>query len=840
MPELFIDVAVPVAVDSLFTYRVPEEFQPLVQPGIRVVVPFGRRTVVGVVTALEHSSPRARLKSVSDVLDASPILSPELLALARWIAEYYFAPLGEVIKAMLVQGATRPGRRKIRLLPHASSAEISKTQAKIIDVLHGTSVVALPELQRRTGIRSIAAPLAGLLAQGIIAVEDEAPGAAMRPKRERVIVVDEQWKQRWSAWLAPARRKRAAERILEALGTHAEAAVPVTQILREARSSSSALATLRKEELVELGWREVLRAPDALSEEPAPAFALNPDQVAALEQLHDAVAAQTFRTFLLYGVTGSGKTQVYIEAIRDAITRGSTAIVLVPEISLTPQTVRRFRQHFGEKVIALHSRMSPGERYDAWRMIRSGAYAVVIGPRSAVFAPLKNIGLIVVDEEHEASYKQFDQTPRYHARDVAIVRASKLGAVVVLGSATPSLESFTNARSGKYTLLRLPVRADNARLPRVEIVDLGKERREKFQDYRNGRKEAFRIDAAAARAEGATFKASMISDKLRENIADRLGRREGIILLQNRRGFAPFIECPECGHVERCEHCSISLTFHLPLRQLRCHYCGLVKHAPEVCPECSSLQIKYLGYGTQRVEQELLEIFPDARLLRMDLDTTTGKGSHDTMLQAFARGDADILLGTQMVAKGLDFSRVTLVGVISADTQMLLPDFRSAERTFQLLTQVAGRSGRSRLEGEVVIQTLQPAHAVLKHVLRHDYDSFYEEELAYRAELDYPPYARIILLECRGAAEERVRTAAAALAQSLRDGRRGYLVLGPAPAAITRLKNLYRWHILLKDLKQPSGSTLQRNLRAAVAAFRASGDSRAVQLIIDVDPQGMM
>jgi primosomal protein N' (replication factor Y) len=488
--------------------------------------------------------------------------------------------------------------------------------------------------------------------------------------------------------------------------------------------------------------------------------------------------------------------------------------------------------------------MSIGERYDAWRRTKEGAYSIVIGPRSAVFAPLKNLGLLIVDEEHEPSYKQFDQTPRYHARDVAIMRGAQNKAVVVLGSATPSLESYTNALSGKHDLLELPERVDNAQLPAVMIVDMTAERRRKLDAFREERLAEFKADREKARREKRKFDFGSISDLLKEHIADRLGRKEGIILLQNRRGFSPFVECPDCGHVEMCDNCNITLTFHQTHNHLRCHYCGLVRPAPDTCPKCQSADISYRGVGTQRVEEELAGMFPDAVTLRMDMDTTSERGAHDRILRTFSEGEADILLGTQMVAKGLDFSRVTLVGVISADTQMLLPDFRSSERTFQLLTQVAGRAGRSALTGEVIIQTYQPRHETLVHVLGHDYASFYRQELASREELSYPPFSRIALIEFKGASEGEVIQHAEAFAKLLRERRQGLDVLGPAAAAISRLKGSYRWHVVVKGIRRvdPSGRRLHRLLKESVAAFlRTSlGRNGSVKMILDVDPQGMM
>jgi primosomal protein N' (replication factor Y) len=422
---------------------------------------------------------------------------------------------------------------------------------------------------------------------------------------------------------------------------------------------------------------------------------------------------------------------------------------------------------------------------------------------------------------------------------VAIVRARGVGAVVLLGTATPSLESYANVEAGKYALLELPERVDDASLPAIMVVDMTEERKRKFELFRQSRKEEFIAGREAAKANKRSFDFGPISDLLAEHITDRLERKEGIILLQNRRGFAPFVECPDCGYVAMCDRCNISLTYHMAQEHLRCHYCGNVKPPPELCPDCRSSDIRYRGFGTQRVEEELQRLYPEARILRMDLDTTTGRGSHDRILRKFSEGEADILLGTQMVAKGLDFSRVTLVGVISADTQMLLPDFRSAERTFQLLTQVAGRAGRSALAGEVVIQTCQPGHYALRHVLMHDFKAFYREEIQVRRELHYPPFSRLVLVEFRAAVEEEAIREANAFARRMKTDPH-WIMLGPASAAIQKIKGNYRWHILLKSLKEtdPSGQRLHEALRRAVQPGK--GGRGSVKVVVDVDPAGMM
>ncbi len=855
LSQLFVDIAVPVAVDKLFTYLVPTELHEVVQRGKRIVAPFGKRTIVGIIANISHQSSIRGLKSIHDVLDAEPVISTEQFRLAEWIAEYYFAPLGEVLKSMLVQGALSSGKRIVKFtnVNVSSPLLVTKNQREILDILSKSPMMSVPQLQKKVGLKSVYSTLNILARNGYVVITEEAPKYSLKPKYESVVEINEEWKQLWREWaekFASQTTNRNAARqaiILRELLSVEVPAILLQQFLKQTKCSLSTVKTLAAKKLLALVKREVIRAQEYDLHESSLGtqnIVLNSHQQQALNQICAALDTNNFCAFLLHGITGSGKTQVYIEAIRETLSHGKTAIVLVPEISLTPQIVRRFKFHFGDSVVAFHSKMSQGERYDAWRLAREGKCSIVIGPRSAIFAPLKNVGLIVIDEEQESSYKQFDTTPRYHARDVAVMRANYSNAVVVLGSATPSFESYTNALNKKYGLLELPERVDNAQLPQVEIVDMTVERRKGLEIFREERKKEYKVDPVKAQLSKRKFEFDSISDLLKEKIEDRLKKNEGIIVLQNRRGFAPFIECPDCGYVEMCNNCNITLTYHLGKRHLRCHYCGLVKQPTSICPTCNSFDIQYRGFGTQRVEDDLKKIFPDAILLRMDLDTTTQKGSHDKMLKQFAEGKANILLGTQMVAKGLDFSRVTLVGVISADTQMLLPDFRSAERTFQLLTQVAGRAGRSSLAGEVVIQTFQSQHYSLKHVLSHDFKSFYEEELAHRKELDYPPFSRLVLLEFKGKNENEVVQHANQFAESLKKHDGHFLTLGPAPATISRVKNLYRWHIVIKDLKSldPSGKNMHRALHEATKVYRSSqhGRSSSVQLVIDTDPVGMM
>lgn len=840
-----VDVALPVAVDKTFTYLVPPDLLSSAVPGARAIVPFGRKYATGVIIDSPASSTVTRLKPIHDILDAGPVVSQELLDLCRWVAEYYFAPLGEVLKAALPHGFTA-GRRIART--HLSGSALlsaveelkprAPRRAILLRILSDHGPTPAAELRKKTGLKNINAVLNEMEQSGIIATEESVPRSIQKPKTKEFVRLETLNDALLSTTLTtlPPRKRKARQLLtfLQLLKEQQAVEVAVSELLKRSGATSQTLRGLVGSGVLKIVTREVSRAQDVGTEEQTLGLLLNDIQGMVLQAVTDAIDAGTTKPFLLHGVTGSGKTQVYIEAIRHCLSRGKTAIVLVPEISLTPQIVRRFKSHFADRVAVVHSRMSPGERHDVWRLARQGTYRVVIGPRSAVFAPLNDLGLIVVDEEHEASYKQFDSVPRYNARDVAIVRATRTGAVVILGSATPSAESHHNANTGKYTLLQMPHRIDAVPMPRIEIVDMVQERKRAFHEMKmflpEEQKESLR-----------RFKQSPLSETLRQRIEDRLRKREGIILLQNRRGFAPFVECPECGYIEMCEKCSITLTYHLAKKHLRCHYCGLVRNPHSQCPQCQGSNIQLRGVGTQRVEEELALLFPEARVLRMDLDTTTRKGAHDRLLKKFGAGEADILLGTQMVAKGLDFPRVTLVGVISADTQMLLPDFRSSERTFQLLTQVAGRAGRSTLLGEVIIQTHQPQHSMLRHVIDQDVKKFYEEELEERRALVYPPFSRLALVETKGKSELQVQKHSEKFARLVTQSDGQLTILGPAPAVIAKINNLYRWHILLKSPKETdqSGALLRSTLRKALAAY-GRYLNRSVRLTIDIDPVGVM
>lgn len=831
MNHLFATVAVPVPLFQLFTYSIPESLRQAVKRGSIVLVPFGRKNVNGVVTAFESAIPSFKTKQILDVVDTFSSLNDDQVRLAEWIADYYAAPIGETMKLFLPAGFHQTEKRTFSLTDAVpDDREFPSSKKKIVALLRHNKSLSTVQIQKLTGIKSIHSVLHELTADGTLTSRNYFEKSP-QPKKEWFFFKNEHAE---NIRLKSEQQLRCWSIIEQYSAGHENS---VKQFLRSNNIPLSTLRSLAAKNIISLFQKEMIREDIFEYDENAKkslSITLNPHQLSAFQTITAAIDAEIHQTFLLHGITGSGKTQVYIEAIRHALSQEKSSIVLIPEISLTPQTVKRFQIHFGDVVVWIHSKMSVAERYNAWKLAKEGKYKIVIGPRSALFAPLQNIGLIIVDEEHEASYKQFDSVPRYHARDAAIVKALLNNSVVVLGSATPSLESYFNAQSGKYILLTLPERADNANLPPVVIVNMIDERKRNFAEKKV-------LAKTIGKAAFDNFSKS-ISALLEQKIRDRLQKQEKTILLQNRRGFAPFLECADCGHIEQCDRCSVTMTYHAPQRHLRCHYCGKIKHPPTDCPKCHGHQFEMRGFGTQRVEEELSLLFPDARILRMDLDTTTGKNAHEKILQHFGKGNADILLGTQMVAKGLDFPEVTLVGVISADTQMMLPDFRSAERTFQLLTQVAGRAGRSTLQGEVIIQTSQPEHYALAHVQDHDYVSFYREEIEYRKALGYPPFSRIILVEIKGESENKVQRAAEQMGKSLMSILRNASILGPAPAALAKIKNDFRWQIIVKVDKDKDRNAAKARgvISSIVQQAQQSSQTSGIKMFIDVDPAGIM
>lgn len=798
MKDLYAEIAVELPIDSAFTYSVPEELKDSAALGKRALVPFGKRTVTGYILGLTGSAPKdVEAKPIIDVIDELPIFDEQRLKFYKWVSRYYFAPLGSVLALTHPAGSNIKSSRKVRLtdkgsllLPQSAGYEKDLLEA----AKNGASVSSLLKKYRNRPVHSL---LNRLKKKGLVEEEVLLLGGS-RQKTERFVAPvggDEEY--------AGLKRSPIQAKVFKYLLDNGER--PVAEIRCALGEVGPIIAKLAEKGLVEVSEKRVLRdplsdiAPRTLEHEP------NPEQKTAIDGIVGAMRSGGYSPFLLYGVTGSGKTLVYLKVLEEAIKAGKGAVFLAPEIALTPWPAAYLAGKFPGKVAIAHSGLSPGERADEWERILKGDVDVVVGARSALFSPVKDLGLIIVDEEHETSYKQEDGV-RYNARDSALMLASHLGITVVLGSATPSVETFYNANSGKVRPLYLRNRVSGRELPRIEVADMrGK-------------------------------KGQALSERLKELMASGLADGKQSLLFLNRRGFSQFIICKDCGHTYTCLNCSVSLTMHKARGVLRCHYCDLSMDLPERCAKCGGASLVQPGTGTERVEEEMRALFPKARVGRMDRDTTQRKGSAKRILDAVEQKKIDILVGTQMVSKGHHFPGITLVGVISGDTSLNIPDFRSSERTFQLITQAAGRAGRGEDPGEVVIQTLNPEHYCFMCAEKHDYDSFYAQEIAIREELDYPPFSRLCCLRLEGPKEYQVIKASAILkaaagrAAGKADNKIAFL--GPAPALLARVKNRYRWQMLVKghDVK-----TLHRFVSDLKRSFSEKAP-QGVQLCVDMDP----
>jgi len=818
MSPPFCNVALPVPLRTTFTYSVPEALRDSVRPGSRVLVPFRNKSLVGVVVeCVQHAPPTTKIREISKILDFLPAVTPKLVALAHWIAGYYLAPVGEVFRAMLPPVTELRTERQIVLT--ASGREAADTEAAAMRILNPQQHAFLLHICDKGGAMPFAsaaklglddATVQRLQRAGLIEIRESMLGR--KAKTQRVIA----WKgvagmiqgaAQMPAFDAKAERVKAA---LEARGP-----LPLAQLLRLAQVSRSVIERMLRDSLLE-SWEERIDP----AEDPfdagyvPPAHELNAEQESALKLIRARFELAEFGVLLLHGVTGSGKTEVYMRAVQETLARGKTAIILVPEIALTLWIGRQCRAWFGarfEGVAVLHSALSDVERAREWWRVRNGEARVVVGTRSAIFAPLENLGLIIVDEEQESSYKQ-EETPRYHGRDVAIVRAKMESAAALLGSATPSLETYHHARSGKYELLTLPSRVEQRAMASVEIVDL----REDFAK---------------------THQTSPISAALHAGIAECLAQKTQALVLINRRGYSWSVLCRSCGASVQCENCSISMTHHKQRNRLECHYCGSLKPIPKLCPKCQSKYVYFFGEGSEHLEERLRKEFPGARIARLDRDTARTKRQYQDTLGAFASGALDVLVGTQMLAKGHDFQRVTLVGVVSTDSSLSLPDFRAAERTFQLLTQVAGRAGRGELPGRVLVQTFYPEHYAIQDAVKQDYPAFYERETQFRRVMAYPPFTSLANVIVRNTDLEKAIRWSRELSEyfSPHDGK-GLRILGPAAAPLARLKREHRFQFLLKS---PRRSVLANVLSGAMT-FCEMKEIPQTAVLVDMDPLSLM
>jgi len=808
---------VPRRIAGPLTYHAPSQWADDVQPGMRVVVNLGRQTVTGVIVGLP-SDVDFDTKPILELPDPEPVCSEPMLDLTRWMSEYYGTPWGLVLKAALPAATGNASRWVISATdpePHAVAAKLSGSaprQADILACLANEGELTIRQLEKRLGGGGFRGPLAQLEASGRLRLHARCRDVGTPVKMESVAtLVDTEPCKVYEAIRTCARAPK------QALALKRLDAAPENQLsLRDLESrwqiGRGSITALVKKGLVRIEQKEVIRRPFTGPADEAMRHELTSDQQSALAAINTAVATEGSEPVLLAGVTGSGKTLVYLEAIEAVVEKRMGVIMLVPEIALTPQTVRRFKSRFGDDVAVLHSQLGDGERADAWRLLKRGSCRIAVGPRSAVFAPVDNLGLIVVDEEHDSSYKQTDPDPRYSARDVAVARGRIEDAAVVLGSATPSLESAYNVSTGKYVRTSLPNRIGVLPMPTVSIIDM-------------------RLERASGNNSG-------LSKALREGVAARLERNEQIVILQNRRGFSPFVQCQSCGETFECPACQVALTYHRVDARLQCHYCGHSEANPDKCPNCLEDAVRYGGIGTQKVQEMLSAAFKSADVIRMDQDTTRGKGAHHRLLESFRKQEASILLGTQMVAKGLDFPNVTLTGVISADVGLGMPDFRASERTFQLLTQVAGRSGRGETPGEVIIQTHQPSHPSIEFAKTHDVDGFCEWELEQRQALNYPPFGKMVWVLLRSRQRDQVELAADWAARAaIRIAPRSVAVKGPNEAPLAKIKHDWRWQILLMG---PNGRHVRQAAQTLSQKFAEVKRWRDVRLIVDVDPVSML
>ena len=803
MKHEYCDLSLPVPLDQAFTYRLPETLRHRVQRGSRVSAPFGARKLTGVVLRVHDERPQMTAREVFKLLDEEPVLSEELLSLGKWIAAYYCAPLGEVLRSMTpLAGEVRRGKQYSLTDTGRDAARQMLLGAANddpqIEMLRLLEARPMSESYLKSKFDNAKRMLQALEKKGFLDIEDvEASRDPLRAAAERLRVEIVRF---------PDGKFPKAERELLAFLELHPGSHNLADVGTRVKSASESARSLARKQIVTL----VTEHPLANQGPVGPPKTLNIYQMGAFNAIDEALRTNEYKAFLLQGVTGSGKTEVYLKSIEAALAYGKSALLLVPEIALTPAVAGQFFGRFGETVAILHSAFNDAERAEQWRRIRAGKSKVVVGTRSGVFAPVRNLGLIIVDEEHDSSYKQ-GETPRYHGRDVAVMRAHAAKALVVLGSATPSLESRYNAGKNKYTMLELPERIERRPMPQVELVDM-------------------RLEFIETR------KQSTFSRKLVEAVDARLINGEQTMLLLNRRGFSSFVACRACGERISCINCSVTLTFHRRDRRLLCHYCNYAEKVPSVCPKCQSEHIHFMGVGSEKAEDELHRDFPKARIARLDRDTASAKKQVENILNGFRERNFDILVGTQMIAKGHDIPNVTLVGIINADIGLGMPDFRAAERTFQLLTQAAGRAGRGELPGIVLIQTTNPDHYAVRHAARQDYEKFYEQEIQFRRAMRYPPFSALANLLVRSEKQEEAMRMSAELARLIEPAPEGIKMLGPAQAPVERLKTEYRYQLLLKASSRVKLNELLAKLRNYAHEQKWS----ATALVIDVDPLSLM
>ncbi|WP_187999237.1 primosomal protein N' [Listeria marthii] len=792
--KVIVDVPA-MQVDRPFDYFIPEDLEELIRPGMRVSVPFGNRKIQGFVIALGETEENPKLKGIDGVMDLAPVLNEELMELGDWLAEDTLSFRVSAYQAML-PAALRAKYEKYFLRLDEENEELEQ-------LFEGYETLDWKVAEARGLLKQIGKWVREGGVEVVYQVKNK-----ITNKKVRVVSCLKAPHQLAEIIEDMPKNAKAQSRVLAFFQAFEGTEITAVDLKKQAETTDTTIKKLADLGLLTIQEKIISRDPYENHQfEKSESLQLLPDQQTACEKIN---AAKEQETFLIHGVTGSGKTEIYLQTIEAKLKEGKEAIVLVPEISLTPQMVERFKSRFGSEVAVLHSALSSGEKYDEWRKIERKEARVVVGARSAVFAPFENLGIIIIDEEHEASYKQEDN-PRYHARDVAIWRATKYQCPVVLGSATPSLESFARAKKGVYTLIELPSRVNDRAMPEVNVVDMREELRKENR--------------------------TEFSTELLEKIKDRIAKKEQTVLMLNRRGYSSFVMCRDCGYVVECPNCDISLTYHQSSNQMKCHYCGHEERVPQKCPSCEGEHIRYFGTGTQKVEESLTKLIPEARVIRMDVDTTRTKGAHEKLLNSFRNHEADILLGTQMIAKGLDFPDITLVGVLNADTMLHLPDFRASERTFQLLTQVSGRAGRHERTGEVVVQSYNPEHYSIEFAKKHDFIGFYNHEMQLRKMGSYPPFYYLTMINVSDENEMKAIRTIQEMAQFLR-GKLGpdAVILGPVPSTITRIKNKYRYQCIIKYKIEPN---LKKELKTLITHYQKD-QQKGLTITIDVQPYVLM
>jgi len=816
---MFVEVALPLPLLQTFTYRCSPDLFHQVQPGQRVLVPFRNQRVAGFVLTKVEQPPKdlpanATLKEVLDLIDPSSLISPELFQLAEWVSDYYFASKGEVLRSFLPPKSNPRTHRVVLLLQGGldalerdeQTAELSLKERQLLRILRDHQALALKKLAQHAGFEVGEAELRRLVVNQWVQLQHQLAEPTMTPRFQKSVALQ-------SGTVVESLKLTAQQqRVVQALTTRTEP-VAIATLLEELSISPSALNSLQRRGVIvfssETVRRDPLKSVATLSSSGHREH--TSEQIEVLKNLQEALSSASFVPALLHGVTGSGKTEVYLCLIEATLQRRKTALMLMPEIGLTPRVAEEFRQRLGRDIAILHSGLSDGERFDEWWRIKRGEARVVIGTRSALFAPLENLGLIVVDEEHDPSYKQ-QESPRYHARDTALVRGKLARALVVLGSATPGVETFHNARSGKYRYLRMMSRVQSRPLPEVTLVDM----REEFKT---------------------SGKPAVFSRALQVQVAQRLDRKEQVLVLLNRRGFSASVLCRSCGQNIQCRNCSISLTFHRSSNRLVCHYCSYEQRVPKLCPRCSSEHLYFQGEGTEKVEVLLEKLFPKAKIARLDRDTAQRKNAHATILRRFQNGETDILAGTQMISKGHDFHNVTLAAILSADSSLSFPDFRCAERTFHLLSQMSGRPGRGELPGQVLIQTFHPEHYCLKLVAQHDYEGFFEKEIRFRKMMHYPPFTSLANLLVRDRNLDKAAHLISSIGKIVQKLAAGQMrLLGPALSPLAKLKSEHRFQLLIKARsRQQLREVLKQSLKLAEKEGLETN-----KLHIDIDPQNIM